>query len=109
ARFSLCAHSVAIDLAIFSLHDALPISIVAERFSVAFETVISTVPVRVLVLAYRSCAFSRIVSPDGPSSVEPASAAPATTVPTRRSEEHTSELQSRFDLVCRLLLEKKKI
>src|SRR5207249_11381723 len=27
----------------------------------------------------------------------------------RRSEEHTSELQSRFDLVCRLLLEKKKV
>src|SRR5207249_1544189 len=26
-----------------------------------------------------------------------------------RSEEHTSELQSRFDLVCRLLLEKKNI
>src|SRR5690349_24144293 len=26
----------------------------------------------------------------------------------RRSEEHTSELQSRTDLVCRLLLEKKK-
>src|SRR5699024_11846693 len=25
----------------------------------------------------------------------------------KRSEEHTSELQSRFDLVCRLLLEKK--
>src|SRR5437868_12131883 len=25
-----------------------------------------------------------------------------------RSEEHTSELQSRFDLVCRLLLEKQK-
>src|SRR5207249_9553593 len=38
----------------------------------------------------------------------------ATIPPTRqgtprwRSEEHTSELQSRFDLVCRLLLEKKK-
>src|SRR5699024_12056402 len=30
-----------------------------------------------------------------------------TTIPLR-SEEHTSELQSRFDLVCRLLLEKKK-
>src|SRR2546428_4356035 len=28
--------------------------------------------------------------------------------PHRRSEEHTSELQSRSDLVCRLLLEKKK-
>src|SRR5699024_3012730 len=26
-----------------------------------------------------------------------------------RSEEHTSELQSRFDIVCRLLLEKKKM
>src|SRR5689334_10194331 len=35
-------------------------------------------------------------------------------IPTRnmimpRSEEHTSELQSQFHLVCRLLLEKKKI
>src|SRR2546421_4988204 len=29
-------------------------------------------------------------------------------VSARRSEEHTSELQSRSDLVCRLLLEKKK-
>src|SRR5699024_12421539 len=29
-------------------------------------------------------------------------------LPRDRSEEHTSELQSRFDLVCRLLLEKKK-
>src|SRR5271165_7405208 len=28
--------------------------------------------------------------------------------PRRRSEEHTSELQSRENLVCRLLLEKKK-
>src|SRR5215204_2510535 len=28
--------------------------------------------------------------------------------PRRRSEEHTSELQSHSDLVCRLLLEKKK-
>src|SRR6185312_16659484 len=28
--------------------------------------------------------------------------------PATRSEEHTSELQSRSDLVCRLLLEKKK-
>src|SRR2546421_3463932 len=33
-------------------------------------------------------------------------AAPART--PKRSEEHTSELQSRSDLVCRLLLEKKK-
>ena len=31
------------------------------------------------------------------------------TVLASRSEEHTSELQSRRNLVCRLLLEKKKI
>src|SRR5436309_9386693 len=31
------------------------------------------------------------------------------TRPQRRSEEHTSELQSRENLVCRLLLEKKNI
>src|SRR5438067_4799615 len=29
-------------------------------------------------------------------------------IPVHRSEEHTSELQSRFDIVCRPLLEKKK-
>src|SRR5438067_8526977 len=33
---------------------------------------------------------------------------PARGLNSLRSEEHTSELQSRFDLVCRLLLEKKK-
>src|SRR5690349_23697643 len=39
------------------------------------------------------------------------SSPPASTIPASncRSEEHTSELQSRRDLVCRLLLEKKKI
>src|SRR5690349_22818033 len=34
---------------------------------------------------------------------------PAQAVAWLRSEEHTSELQSRRDLVCRLLLEKKKM
>src|SRR2546428_9621931 len=34
--------------------------------------------------------------------------APAACESGERSEEHTSELQSRSDLVCRLLLEKKK-
>src|SRR2546422_6507124 len=32
----------------------------------------------------------------------------SSSVGTKRSEEHTSELQSRLHLVCRLLLEKKK-
>src|SRR5689334_23492420 len=36
---------------------------------------------------------------------EPAAKSPDLTMP--RSEEHTSELQSQFHLVCRLLLEKK--
>src|SRR5207249_11197961 len=61
-----------------SLHDALPIWTIA--------------PVILLLLLTAGCTRS------GGSSLELAS----------RSEEHTSELQSRFDLVCRLLLEKKK-
>src|SRR2546421_1567913 len=46
-----------------------------------------------------------------PGRVPAAPSAPARPVyrrTRRRSEEHTSELQSRSDLVCRLLLEKKK-
>src|SRR5438309_5788212 len=38
----------------------------------------------------------------------PRSASPVRVAPWARSEEHTSELQSQFHLVCRLLLEKKK-
>src|SRR5690606_40677885 len=38
----------------------------------------------------------------------PCCATPTRDRPVRRSEEHTSELQSRENLVCRLLLEKKK-
>src|SRR2546422_6302784 len=44
------------------------------------------------------------VGPRGPDRVDPADAPRHVT----RSEEHTSELQSRLHLVCRLLLEKKK-
>src|SRR6266487_6549862 len=50
----------------------------------------------------------RSARPAGPgSSQAPARAGPASPAP-RRSEEHTSELQSPVHLVCRLLLEKKK-
>src|SRR5258708_11775848 len=38
----------------------------------------------------------------------PASSEPLASSPVKRSEEHTSELQSPDHLVCRLLLEKKK-
>src|SRR5699024_12180657 len=64
------------------------------------------------------CASGQMVSPILISSnPETATTSPAfaSLISTRcnpinpnRSEEHTSELQSRFDLVCRLLLEKKK-
>src|SRR5689334_24055157 len=63
-----------------SLHDALPISRCGR-------------PVRVTAVTARSRAKKRGLDLDGVS---------------WRSEEHTSELQSQFHLVCRLLLEKKK-
>src|SRR2546422_3104928 len=40
--------------------------------------------------------------------IHPRTCAPSATRRLSRSEEHTSELQSRLHLVCRLLLEKKK-
>src|SRR5687768_18355529 len=43
-----------------------------------------------------------------PSAVRSSAYGPALRRPVSRSEEHTSELQSRLHLVCRLLLEKKK-
>src|SRR2546422_8196801 len=53
-----------------------------------------------------SAARSRSCNPGRPRGARPGPA-PAHTG-WRRSEEHTSELQSRLHLVCRLLLEKKK-
>src|SRR5699024_12714872 len=82
-----------------SLHDALPI------------------------LAMASASARAAAGTSGPKSTQPspkrarssrrrtARSAPGRSIllmNTNRSEEHTSELQSRFDLVCRLLLEKKK-
>src|SRR3712207_4030306 len=72
-----------------SLHDALPIfftSQICHRRALAPDTFVLS-----SVLSFRP--FSReILRPDA----------------RGRSEEHTSELQSRQYLVCRLLLEKKK-
>src|SRR3712207_8228878 len=66
-----------------SLHDALPIS------RASFSN------------------FSRSVSGHSGTSGSPWLVAPSSPSPSIRSEEHTSELQSRQYLVCRLLLEKK--
>src|SRR5439155_26617181 len=79
-----------------SLHDALPISASPSR-------------------PRRRPSVLRAARPCSPIPSRAASAAPppsarSSTPPrgTERSEEHTSELQSRGHLVCRLLLEKKK-
>src|SRR2546430_12311157 len=72
-----------------SLHDALPISLVVTTHG-AMKTCSSSVEYAVM---YAS-AWILVIAP-----IE---------VSFSRSEEHTSELQSQSNLVCRLLLEKKK-
>src|SRR5205085_10336852 len=78
-------HTPTTEIYTLSLHDALPIS------------------------APSGAAFARCTTSRGSGSIPPV---PATLSRswgwTVRSEEHTSELQSQSNLVCRLLLEKKK-
>src|SRR5256884_88626 len=50
-----------------------------------------------------------VVAPQSARGLEPLCACWHTSATDKRSEEHTSELQSRLHLVCRLLLEKKKL
>src|SRR5690625_7021488 len=59
----------------------------------------------------RSCWLPQEWSPrcSRPSSTPATSSAPSARTWPHRSEEHTSELQSRGHLVCRLLLEKKNL
>src|SRR3712207_6861051 len=78
-----------------SLHDALPIS--------SPPTTLAVAPPTAAVINPGSPTF--FVPSRSPSSVEYRSVPSSEKI---RSEEHTSELQSRQYLVCRLLLEKKK-
>src|SRR5688572_32576978 len=71
-----------------SLHDALPIL----PFTVVVPLALNAPPLR-----------SSVAPPD-----ETLTEAALIELPGARSEEHTSELQSQSNLVCRLLLEKKK-
>src|SRR5690606_41577829 len=77
-----------------SLHDALPISLFsikgAWQQGLTSQSLFSSKPRSDLIKTNPANARMRITKP-------------------ARSEEHTSELQSRENLVCRLLLEKKKI
>src|SRR5699024_11762627 len=88
-----------------SLHDALPISGLSPSLAGFPKTILLHFPLtscgpnpRMLALWFGLFPFR---SPLLRKSI-------FLSLPLGRSEEHTSELQSRFDLVCRLLLEKKK-
>src|SRR5699024_12393143 len=92
-----------------SLHDALPIS---EPCNVKFHTaaISSSSSTRRTCSAHPSAAaVSPTMAPPANDSRSNFGLVSNDWNHSRRSEEHTSELQSRFDLVCRLLLEKKKI
>src|SRR5699024_12395034 len=89
-----------------SLHDALPISTASPRAratSIA-ETVRRRTPIRPETPRSRRVRVAYPKSRSGRS----AEGCGSRRCSSPRSEEHTSELQSRFDLVCRLLLENKK-
>src|SRR5438105_10559788 len=78
-----------------SLHDALPIS---SPWAIAWGS----------ILMARIWPRPSAVAATIPPPAVQVTVCWARSAPSRRSEEHTSELQSRVDLVCRLLLAKKK-
>src|SRR3712207_7350134 len=77
---------------LFSLHDALPISKVATRKASEMALQVINEATDQTVGGSADLTHSNLTVTRG----------------LKRSEEHTSELQSRQYLVCRLLLEKKK-
>src|SRR2546422_5530936 len=84
---------------------ALPLSSATVRMSGATLSVkwLPSVCVAIALIGEPASRKTRMsVLPVMPTRISPAMTA------LRRSEEHTSELQSRLHLVCRLLLEKKK-
>src|SRR5690606_41350012 len=84
-----------------SLHDALPIS----RESVSWLRTRGPTSAEIRAIMARTTSISTRVKPPRR---RRRGASLRTETTGRRSEEHTSELQSRENLVCRLLLEKKK-
>src|SRR5207248_11427540 len=81
-------HTSTTDIYTLSLHDALPIYTFVKIHATMPEALPKDGPGSEVLLTIR---HSRRSTSEG-----------------NRSEEHTSELQSPYDLVCRLLLEKKK-
>src|SRR5699024_12854881 len=104
-----CDEADATALDTLSLHDALPICKPRinnlEKFSEEVGDTRYTVNGFTFGGLATQVAFAAAEATTGEKT---GAAANVDYVMTLRSEEHTSELQSRFDLVCRLLLEKKK-
>src|SRR5207249_10480442 len=97
----LSTHDTTTAISTLSLHDALPIS--DTRGGAGDDA-------RVAVAVRHDCqgASRQNAAPAAMSTAPTPHHSRRVRRPRTRSEEHTSELQSRFDLVCRLLLEKKK-
>src|SRR5207253_7475512 len=97
------------DIYPLSLHDALPISAARLRRPSVTIAWASTVAVVVPSPATSLVFVAACLSIWAPMFWKwfSSSISLATVTPSWRSEEHTSELQSRGHLVCRLLLEKK--
>src|SRR5690606_39493049 len=96
-------------IAPLSLHDALPIyRPLIARLSASVPPAVHTTSLGRAPSAAASCSrassSARCAALPGPCREE---ALPVSPSAATRSEEHTSELQSRENLVCRLLLEKK--
>src|SRR5436190_15422702 len=91
ACFSLLTDTATTEIYTLSLHDALPISAMFDAIANHKVTHLCGAPIVMATL---------LNAPDNEKKPLPHV--------VERSEEHTSELQSHSDLVCRLLLEKKK-
>src|SRR5437773_9321160 len=92
-----------------SLHDALPISDSGSTFDVVVSNSAGTATSNAATLTVNAAAVAPTITTQPVNQTVTASqAATFSVTATGRSEEHTSELQSHHDLVCRLLLEKKK-
>src|SRR5690606_41757924 len=105
----LCAVPAAPALLAPSLHDALPIFGPVCHVVKLQRAQADDLQRRVTLRAGdRVPQFDALLQPDSGEALRAPRLDPASCSVLARSEEHTSELQSRENLVCRLLLEKKK-
>src|SRR5690606_40579040 len=107
--YFICTVPASTQLAPLSLHDALPISWGSSRTTRVSGPRWWCPSLPASSLRMQRHEVPARFAPRGPAHADATrtSAVVSATRLTDRSEEHTSELQSRENLVCRLLLEKK--